>query len=67
MIDADAEHKRWATLVARTALAGHVLDRRISDTGADVFVARRWGWSREFHDLAAVEFWLRSVTGEVAA
>ena len=63
--DADAEHKRWTTLVARTALAGHVLDCRVTERGTVIYTASRWAWSRQFTTLHEVEAWVASVVGEV--
>jgi hypothetical protein len=55
--------KRFSTLQARAALAGHVLKRSAED-GREVFVASRWAWVREFHTLDEAEAWLDSMAGK---
>jgi hypothetical protein len=64
---ADIPCKAFATLCARAALAGHALDQRSDEQGAVLYTASRWGWSRTFTDLEAVDRWLRGVTGRDAS
>lgn len=51
--------KQLATLQAKAALAGIALHRL--DDGR--LLAARWGMTREFPDLDAVETWLARVDG----
>ncbi|HMN92225.1 MAG TPA: hypothetical protein PKC60_03245 [Hydrogenophaga sp.] len=55
------ETKRWSTLQARAALAGHTchLD------GAGRIVLARWGRCMAFGSLAQAEAWLARVSGKV--
>lgn len=54
--------KRFSTLQARAALAGHALNRS-NEGGREEFVASRCAWTREFANLDEVEAWLRQVEG----
>ncbi len=57
--DDSGDDKRFDNLRASACIAGHELHR----LGDGRFEARRWGLSRAFGDLNAVERWLRNVTG----
>ena len=50
----EAQCKRFATLRAKLALAGHELIRTNEDDGPVRFYAGRWGCVRELRDVAAV-------------
>lgn len=55
--DADTRRKRIATLTARLALKGHLLE----ELPGGGFVAGRWGQTRPLPDLQAVEAFARQV------
>jgi hypothetical protein len=60
---ADNERKRFATLQARAAIAGHEVRREPVDGGGWLYVMRRWGMRRELLSLDDVQAWLDGVTG----
>jgi hypothetical protein len=62
--DAHRKAKREFTLIAQAALAGHTLHRTVSENGKTSYTASRWGCSRSFYSLDAVEFWLNALTGK---
>jgi hypothetical protein len=63
----DADRKSFATMAAQAALAGHQLERQVTERGAVLYRAARWGWSRSFDILDAVEDWLAGVAGRRVA
>jgi hypothetical protein len=60
---ADDDRKRFATLQARAAIAGHELKREPVADGAWLYVMRRWGLRRELASLGDVAAWLDRATG----
>ena len=50
--------KRFATLRAKLALRGFVLVRSTDDAGGALYIVTKWAWTRQLHDLAAVESFL---------
>lgn len=61
--DKQANEKRFATLVAQFAIAGHALTRSTKpDVQARYFVAR-WGWLRPVRDLDHAEQLLQQIRG----
>lgn len=54
----DHERKRFATLAARAAIKGHVLQRLTSG-----YLLSRWGHARQFVDLDTAEAMLRRIEG----
>jgi hypothetical protein len=63
---ADDERKRFTTLCARAAIAGHEVRREPIDGGGWYYVIRRWGLRRELASLDDVCAWLDRVTGIAA-
>lgn len=62
----DDERKRFATLQARTAIAGHEVRREPVEGGGWLYVIRRWGMRCELVSLDDVGAWLDRVTGVAA-
>ena len=54
----DHERKRFATLAARAAIKGHVLQKLGSG-----YLLSRWGHARQFVDLDTAEAMLRRIEG----
>jgi hypothetical protein len=63
---AHADDKRFATLRAQAAIAGHELRREPSGDSAWLYVIRRWGLRRELASLDDLAAWLDRVTGVAA-
>jgi hypothetical protein len=61
---ADDTGKRFATLAARFALAGHTLTRSNPADGAALYYAGRWGMSRALPDLQAAAHFLAQIGGK---
>lgn len=55
--------KRFTTLQARAALSGVTLYRLDGNVGTPVYIAMRWGLTKQLDDLNEVETWLDRVTG----
>jgi len=63
-IAAAAADKEFAGVRAGAALHAGIEVYIISDTGGRVeYIARKWGWSKVFSDLASLKAWLTQVTG----
>jgi len=58
-----ANDKAVATLIARAALVGVVLAPSTDDQDRPVFIASRWGLTRQLDSAEAVEQFLRLVGG----
>ena len=58
-----ADDKAVATLIARAALVGVALVRSTDDHDRPVFVASRWGLTRQLDSAEAVEKFLKLVGG----
>ena len=56
--------KAWETLVAQSALAGHVLYRTDARDGPPTYFVGKWGMTRSFTTLHAVEAFIGLVSGE---
>ena len=56
--------KRLATLQARAALAGVVVNAMENDHGSKVFIVSKWAMTRELPDIDSLESWLQRVGGE---
>jgi hypothetical protein len=56
-----ADPKAWATLQARSAIAGYQLYRTAEQDGSLVYFAARWGMVRALADLEEVERFLKQV------
>lgn len=52
------DEKSWSTLQAKAALAGVALYRVGDGSGGEVFIARRWGLSRQLDDIDELETFL---------
>ena len=50
--------KRFVTLRAKLALRGFVLVRSTDDAGGALYIVTKWAWTRQLHDLTAVEQFL---------
>lgn len=61
----EAARKAFATLQARAALAGWVLERTTEDDGTEAFVVSRWSRTRTFTALAEVEVLLGIVAPQI--
>jgi hypothetical protein len=57
------ESKRFATLQAQFAIAGHTLYRTVNPDGAILYLAGKWGHFREFKGLEAVAAFLALIGG----
>lgn len=54
-----AESKQFATIRAKAARHGIAVYRTLEDRGASWrYLGTRWGWCREFDDLAGLVAWL---------
>jgi len=62
--DAITEDKRFATLAAQYALAGHSLVRAQPGDGQAPYYCARWGWIRPVHSLDHAEQLLEQITGK---
>ncbi|GEM_PF-918438 len=62
--DAITEDKRFATLAAQYALAGHSLVRAQPGGGQSPYYCARWGWIRPVHSLDHAEQLLEQITGK---
>jgi hypothetical protein len=60
---AHADDKRFATLRAQAAIAGHELRREPVGDSASLYVVRRWVLRLELASLGDVAAWLDCVTG----
>lgn len=58
------DDKRFATLAAKFALAGHGLIRNAPGDGQAPYVAMRWGLMKPLPDLDAAEAFLRQIGGD---
>jgi hypothetical protein len=61
---ANPDEKRFATLAAQYALAGHALIRCNPKDGAAAFYCARWGFLKPLADLDAAERFLTKIGGE---
>jgi hypothetical protein len=59
----DAERKRFETLRARFAIAGHCLHRTQPSDGAVTLFATRWGLVRELPTIEDAEKFLAQIGG----
>ena len=58
-LPADADDgKAFATMQAKAAIAGHLLQRH-----GTIYLISRWGYMRDFDSLSAVGRWLERVGG----
>lgn len=64
---AHADDKRFATLRAQAAIAGHELRREPVGCSASLYVIRRWGLRRELASLDEVQRWIEQATGRKVA
>jgi hypothetical protein len=64
---AHADDKRFATLRAQAAIAGHELRREPVGDRASLYVIRRWGLRRELASLDEVQRWIERATGRKVA
>lgn len=62
--DATSDDKRFATLAAQYALAGHSLIRAQTDEGSAPYYCSRWGWIRPVASLEHAEQLLKQITGK---
>lgn len=59
-----AEDKRFATLAARYALAGHALSRSQSGGAQSPYYCTRWGYLRPVQSLDEAEQVLKQIAGK---
>lgn len=59
-----AEEKRFATLAARYALAGHSLIRSQPGEGLAPYYCTRWGYLRPLQSLDGAEQFLEQIAGK---
>jgi hypothetical protein len=64
---AHADDKRFTTLRAHAAMAGHELRREPGAGSAWLYVIRRWGMRRELASLDDVQRWVEQATGHKVA
>jgi hypothetical protein len=64
---AERDAKRFATLRAQAAIAGHELTRHPIDGGGWRYAVSRWGLHRDLADLHAVQRWIEQATGRKVA
>lgn len=58
------EEKRFATVAAQYALAGHSLVRTQPGDGPAPYYCARWGWIRPVNSLEHAEQLLEQITGK---
>ena len=65
-LTAHADDKRFATLRAQAAIAGHELRREPVGDSMSLYVIRRWGLRCELASLDEVQRWIEQATGRKA-